>query len=252
MRLKDKVCLITGGAAGIGKATAKRFVEEGAKVIIADLVEDAGQKTAAELGADFYKVDVADRQDVQNWVDAAVEKYGRIDVIINNAGVLRDGLFVKVKEGELVSQMSEANFDLVIDVNLKGVFNCAQAVAPYMIQQGGGAILNTTSIVGLDGNFGQTNYVASKAGVIGMTKVWARELGRHQIRVNAVAPGFTLTEMVKQMPEKVLEGMIAKTPMRRMGEPVDIANAFLFLASDEAAFISGVTLRVDGGIVVGT
>ena len=252
MRLKDKVCLITGGAAGIGKATAKRFVEEGAKVVIADLVEDAGQKTAAELGADFYKVDVADRQDVQNWVDAAVEKYGRIDVIINNAGVLRDGLFVKVKEGELVSQMSEANFDLVIDVNLKGVFNCAQAVAPYMIQQGGGAILNTTSIVGLDGNFGQTNYVASKAGVIGMTKVWARELGRHQIRVNAVAPGFTLTEMVKQMPEKVLEGMIAKTPMRRMGEPVDIANAFLFLASDEAAFISGVTLRVDGGIVVGT
>ena len=252
MRLKDKVCLITGGAAGIGKATAKRFVEEGAKVIIADLVEDAGQKTAAELGADFYKVDVADRQDVQNWVDAAVEKYGRIDVIINNAGVLRDGLFVKVKEGELVSQMSEANFDLVIDVNLKGVFNCAQAVAPYMIQQGGGAILNTTSIVGLDGNFGQTNYVASKAGVIGMTKVWARELGRHQIRVNAVAPGFTLTEMVKQMPEKVLDGMIAKTPMRRMGEPVDIANAFLFLASDEAAFISGVTLRVDGGIVVGT
>ncbi|MBC8332297.1 MAG: glucose 1-dehydrogenase [Anaerolineae bacterium] len=252
MRLKDKVCLITGGAAGIGKATAKRFVEEGAKVVIADLVEDAGQKTAAELGADFYKVDVADRQDVQNWVDAAVEKYGRIDVIINNAGVLRDGLFVKVKEGELVSQMSEANFDLVIDVNLKGVFNCAQAVAPYMIQQGGGAILNTTSIVGLDGNFGQTNYVASKAGVIGMTKVWARELGRHQIRVNAVAPGFTLTEMVKQMPEKVLDGMIAKTPMRRMGEPVDIANAFLFLASDEAAFISGVTLRVDGGIVVGT
>lgn len=252
MRLKDKVCLITGGAAGIGKATAKRFAEEGAKVIIADLVEAAGQKTAAELGVDFYKVDVADRQDVQHWVDAVVEKYGRIDVIINNAGVLRDGLFVKVKDGELVSQMSEANFDLVIDVNLKGVFNCAQAVAPYMIKQGGGAILNTTSIVGLDGNFGQTNYVASKAGVIGMTKVWARELGRHQIRVNAVAPGFTLTEMVQQMPEKVLEGMIAKTPMRRMGEPVDIANAFLFLASDEAAFISGVTLRVDGGIVVGT
>ncbi|MBT3389135.1 MAG: glucose 1-dehydrogenase [Chloroflexi bacterium] len=252
MRLKNKVCLITGGAAGIGKATAKRFAEEGAKVIIADLVKDAGRKTAAELGADFYKVDVADRQDVQKWVDAVAEKYGRIDVIINNAGVLRDGLFVKVKDGELISQMPEVNFDLVIDVNLKGVFNCAQAVAPYMIRQGGGAILNTTSIVGLDGNFGQTNYVASKAGVIGMTKVWARELGRHQIRVNAVAPGFTLTEMVKQMPEKVLDGMIAKTPMRRMGEPVDIANAFLFLASDEAAFISGVTLRVDGGIVVGT
>lgn len=253
MRLKDKVCLITGGAAGIGKATAKRFAEEGAKVIICDLAEDAGEKTAAELRVDFYMVNVADRQDVQAWVDGVVEKYGRVDVLVNNAGVLRDGLFVKVKEGELAGQMSEENFDLVIDVNLKGVFNCAQAVAPYLIKQGdGGAIINTTSIVGLDGNFGQTNYVASKAGVIGMTKVWARELGRHQIRVNAVAPGFTLTEMVKQMPEKVLEGMIAKTPMRRMGEPVDIANAFLFLASDEAAFISGVTLRVDGGIVVGT
>ena len=253
MRLKDKVCLITGGAAGIGKATAQRFAEEGAKVIICDLAEEAGNKTASELGGEFFKVDVADRQEVQDWVDSVVEKYGRVDVLINNAGVLRDGLFVKVKQGELTGQMSEENFDLVINVNLKGVFNCAQAVAPYLIKQGqGGAIINTTSIVGLDGNFGQTNYVASKAGVIGMTKVWARELGRHNIRVNAVAPGFTLTEMVKQMPEKILEGMIAKTPMKRMGEPVDIANAFLFLASDEATFISGITLRVDGGIVVGT
>jgi 3-oxoacyl-[acyl-carrier protein] reductase len=244
--------LVTGGAAGIGKATAKRFVEEGAKVVICDLAQKIGEQTAAELGVDFYNVNVADRGAVQAWVDNVVEKYGRVDVLVNNAGVLRDGLFVRVKEGELVKQMSEDQFDLVIDVNLKGVFNCAQAVAPYMIKQGGGVILNATSIVGLDGNFGQTNYVASKAGVIGMTKVWARELGRHQIRVNAVAPGFTLTEMVKQMPEKILEGMITKTPMRRMGEPVDIANAYLFLASDEATFISGVTLRVDGGIVVGT
>lgn len=252
MRLKDRVCLVTGGAAGIGKATAKRFVEEGAKVVICDLAQEIGEQTAAELGLDFYHVNVADRAAVQTWVDNVVEKYGRVDVLVNNAGVLRDGLFVRVKEGELVKQMSEEQFDLVIDVNLKGVFNCAQAVAPYMIKQGGGVILNATSIVGLDGNFGQTNYVASKAGVIGMTKVWARELGRHQIRVNAVAPGFTLTEMVKQMPKNILDGMIAKTPMRRMGEPVDIANAYLFLASDEATFISGVTLRVDGGIVVGT
>jgi len=252
MRLKDKVCMITGGASGIGKATAERFAEEGAKVIICDMAEEAGQKTAAELGVDFYPVNVSNRQEVQMWVDSVVEKYGRVDVLINNAGVLRDGLFVKVKDGELIGQMSEENFDLVIAVNLKGVFNCAQAVAPSMIKQGGGVILNTTSIVGLDGNFGQTNYVASKAGVIGMTKVWARELGRHKIRVNAVAPGFTLTEMVKQMPEKILEGMVAKTPIGRMGEPVDIANAFLFLASDEASFITGVTLRVDGGIVVGT
>ncbi len=252
MRLKDKVCLVTGGAAGIGKATAIRFAEAGAKVVICDLADEAGEQVAAEIGGDYYNVNVADRAAVQTWVEAVVEKYDRVDVIVNNAGVLRDGMFVRVKEGELVKEMSEDQFDLVIDVNLKGVFNCAQAVAPYMIKQGGGVILNATSIVGLDGNFGQTNYVASKAGVIGMTKVWARELGKHQIRVNAVAPGFTLTEMVRQMPEKILDSMIAKTPMRRMGEPVDIANAYLFLASDEAAFISGVTLRVDGGIVVGT
>ncbi len=253
MRLKDKVCLITGGSAGIGKATAQRFAEEEAKVVICDLADEAGTAVAEEIGGEYFHVDVTDRAAVQAWVDTVVEKYGRVDVLINNAGVLRDGLFVKVKEGELAGQMSEENFDLVINVNMKGVFNCAQAVAPYLIKQGeGGAILNTTSIVGLDGNFGQTNYVASKAGVIGMTKVWARELGRHKIRVNAIAPGFTLTEMVKQMPEKILEAMIAKTPMKRMGEPEDIANAFLFLASDEATYISGVTLRVDGGIVVGT
>ena len=252
MRLKDRVCLITGGAAGIGKATALRFAEEGARVVICDLAEEAGRETAEQIGGTFYKVNVTDRQEVQEWVDDVIEKFGKVDVLINNAGVLRDGLFVKVKDGELVKQMSEADWDLVIDVNLKGTFNCAQAVAPYMIKQGGGVILNATSVVGLDGNFGQTNYVATKAGVIGMTKVWSRELGRHKIRVNAVAPGFTLTEMVRQMPEKILAGMVSQTPLGRMGEPVDIANAYLFLASDEASFISGVTLRVDGGIVVGT
>ena len=254
MRLRDRVTLITGGAAGIGKATAERFAEEGAKVVICDVSEQAGQEVAKTLGpeASFYKVNVADRQAVQAWVDDVAAKYGRMDVLVNNAGVLRDGTLVKVQEGKLVKQMPEADFDLVIGINLKGVFNCTQAVAPYMIRQGGGVILNATSIVGLDGNFGQTNYVASKAGVIGMTKVWARELGRYNIRVNAVAPGFTATEMVKAMPEKVLEGMKARTPLGRMGEPRDIANAYLFLASDEASFISGVTLRVDGGIVVGT
>jgi len=252
MRLKDRVCLVTGGAAGIGKATAIRFAEEGAKVVICDLAEDAGKQVAEEIGGKFYKVNVADRQDVQAWVDDVVKEFGRVDVLVNNAGVLRDGLFVKVKEGELVKQMSEADWDLVIDVNLKGTFNCAQAVAPYMINQGGGVILNATSVVGEDGNFGQTNYVATKAGVIGLTKVWARELGRSNIRVNAVAPGFTLTEMVQQMPEKVLDGMVARTPLGRLGQPVDIANAYLFLASDEAGFISGATLRVDGAIVVGT
>jgi len=252
MRLKDRVCLITGGAAGIGKATAIRFAEEGAKVVICDLAVEAGQQLAQELGGKFYQVNVADRQAVQEWVEDVLQEFGRIDVLVNNAGVLRDGLFVRVKEGQLVKQMSEQDWDLVVDVNLKGTFNCAQAVSPAMINQGGGVILNATSVVGLDGNFGQTNYVATKAGVIGMTKVWARELGRHNIRVNAVAPGFTLTEMVRQMPEKILEGMISHTPLGRMGEPLDIANAYLFLASDEASFISGTVLRVDGAIVVGT
>ncbi len=254
MRMKDKVVLVTGGAAGIGKATALRFAEEGAKVVICDVNEEVGQATVKELGEGtaFYKVNVADRQDVQKWIDEVVAKYGRIDVIVNNAGILRDGQLIKFKNGELVGQMSEENFDLVISVNLKGVFNCTQAVAPLMAGQGGGVILNATSVVGLDGNFGQTNYVATKSGVIGMTKVWSRELGKYGIRVNAVAPGFTATEMVTAMPEKVLDGMKGRTPLGRLGEPRDIANAYVFLASDEASFITGETLRVDGGIVVGT
>lgn len=252
--MKDKVVIVTGGAAGIGKATAERFAEAGAKVIICDVNEELGKATAAALGpeAAFYKVDVSDRQAVQAWVDEIVAKYGRVDVLVNNAGITRDGLFVKVVDGQLVKQMSENDFDLVIKINLKGCFNCAQAVAPYMIKQGGGVILNASSVVGLDGNFGQTNYVATKSGLIGMTKVWARELGKFNIRVNAVCPGFTATEMVIAMPEKVLEGMKAKTPLGRLGAPRDIANAYFFLASDEASYITGAALRVDGGIVLGT
>jgi len=254
MRLANKIALITGGAAGIGKATAARFIEEGAFVAICDVNEEAGREIAAELGEHcrFYQVNIAGRQAVQEWVEAVHAEQGRIDILVNNAGILRDATLVKVKDGELAGQMSEADFDQVIAVNLKGVFNCAQAVAPIMIRQGGGVILNASSIVGLDGNFGQTNYVAAKSAVVGMTKVWARELGRYNIRVNAVAPGFTLTEMVRRMPQNVLDGMVARTPLRRMGDVRDIANAYLFLASDEASFISGVTLRVDGGIVVGT
>jgi len=254
MRFTNKVVLVTGGAAGIGKATALRFAEEGARVVICDVDEANGKETQKLLGSGvaFYKVNVASREEVQQWVDRVVDQYNRIDVLVNNAGVLRDGQLVKFKEGQLVSQMAEADFDLVISVNLKGVFNCTQAVAPVMIKQGGGVILNASSVVGLDGNFGQTNYVATKSGVIGMTKVWARELGRYNIRVNVVAPGFTATEMVKAMPEKVLEGMKAHTPLGRLGEPSDIANAYVFLASDEASFITGASLRVDGGIVVGT
>ncbi len=207
MRLKDKVTLITGGAAGIGKATALRFQRRGRDGRDLRRQRSCGPGVADELDlAAFYKVNVMDRQDVQRWIDDVVARFGRIDVLVNNAGVLRDGRLVVIKEGELVKQMPEADWDLVIGVNLKGVFNCTQAVAPVMIKQGGGVILNASSIVGLDGNFGQTNYVATKAGVIGMTKVWARELGRHGIRVNAVAPGFILTEMLLQMPEKILRG----------------------------------------------
>ena len=253
MRLDGKVALITGGAAGIGKATAQRFQEEGATVVICDVNEEAGEAVARELNlAAFYMVNVADRQDVQRWIDDVAARFDRIDVLVNNAGVLRDGRLVVVKEGELVKQMPEVDWDLVIGVNLKGVFNCTQAVAPVMIKQGGGVILNASSIVGLDGNFGQTNYVATKAGVIGMTKVWARELGRYGVRVNAIAPGFTLTEMVLQMPEKVLADMVSHVPLGRMGQPRDIANGYLWLASDEASYVSGVVLRIDGGIVVGT
>ncbi len=254
MRLKDQVALITGGAAGIGKATAKRFVEEGARVVIGDINQKVGEATAEELGPEvaFYAVDVTDRPATQRWVDEILERYGRADILINNAGVLRDAALVKVKDGELLKQMPEIDFDLVIAVNLKGVFNCTQAVAPTMIRQGSGVILNASSAVGLDGNFGQTNYVASKAGVVGMTKVWARELGRHGIRVNAIAPGLIATEMIMAMPEKILDGMKRRTPVQRLGQPRDVANAYLFLASDEASFISGAVLRVDGGIVIGT
>lgn len=254
MRMQDRVVLITGGAAGIGLATARRFLEEGARVVICDINAQAGNAAAAGLGpqVSFFAVDVTDRSSVESWIETVLTRHERIDVLINNAGVLRDNLLVKVKEGELVKQMPAADFDLVIAVNLKGVFNCTQVVAPVMIRQGSGVILNATSVVGLDGNFGQTNYVATKAGVIGMTKVWARELGRSNVRVNAVAPGFTATEMVAAMPEKVLAGMRARTPLGRLGQPRDIANAYLFLASDEASFITGAVLRVDGGIVVGT
>ena len=254
MRLQDKVTLITGGAAGIGKATALRFAEEGAKVVICDVNQEAGEALLKELGpaVRFDKVNVADRKEVQAWIDSVISKYGRIDVLINNAGITRDALFVKMKDGELVKQMEENAFDQVISVNLKGVFNCTQAVTPCMIKQGGGVIVNASSVVGLYGNFGQTNYVATKSGVIGMTKVWARELGKFGIRVNAVAPGFILTEMVQKMPENVLAEMKSHTPVGRMGDPRDIANAYLWLASDESSFVHGATISVDGGLVIGT
>jgi 3-oxoacyl-[acyl-carrier protein] reductase len=254
MRLEDKVCIITGGAAGIGKATAEKFYAEGAKVIICDLNQEAGEALVAELGenARYYQVNVTNRKEVQTFVDAVVAEFGRVDVLINNAGITKDGQFVKFKEGEMVGEMSEEAFDAVVAVNLKGVFNCTQAVTPYMIKQGGGSIVSASSVVGLYGNFGQTNYAATKFGVIGMTKTWARELGKYQIRVNAVAPGFILTEMVLKMPEQVLAGMAANAPLKRLGKPEEIANVYCWLSSDEASYIHGAVISVDGGIVLGT
>ena len=252
MRLKGKVAIITGGAAGIGKATAKVFVEQGTTVCFCDVNEKAGQEVAKDLGCAYATVDVSDRQAVQEWVDEVAGKFERVDVLVNNAGILKDGLFVKIKDGELVKQMTEEAFDSVVNINLKGVFNCTQAAVPFMIRQGAGSIINASSVVGLDGNFGQTNYVATKAGVIGMTKVWARELGRYNIRVNAVAPGMVLTEMVQSMPKDVLEAFSQKPPLKRLGTPEEIANLYLFLASDEASYISGEVIRIDGGMVIGT
>jgi len=254
MRLNNKVALVTGGAGGIGKSTVKRFAAEGAKVAFCDVDDEQGLALLQELGPehDFQNIDVSDRQIVQKWVDSVAKRFGQIDILVNNAGILRDGVLVKVKNGEVVKQMSEESFDLVMAVNLKGVFNCTQAVAPYMIRQGCGVILNASSVVGLDGNFGQTNYIASKAAVIGMTKVWARELGGNNIRVNAVAPGMILTNMLLSMPEDALEVLKQKPPLKRIGTPEDVANLYLFLASDEASYISGEVIRIDGGLVIGT
>ncbi|HEY5596677.1 MAG TPA: 3-oxoacyl-ACP reductase FabG [Candidatus Bipolaricaulota bacterium] len=245
LRLENKVVIITGGGQGIGKATARRFAEEGAKLAIVDVNEQAGKAVADELSeqaeAVFLKVDVSKRNQAQQLAQAVHDHFGRIDVLINNAGILRDAQLLK---------MTEEQFDAVIAVNLKGAFNCTQAVAPFMVEQGSGRIVNASSVVGLYGNFGQSNYVASKAGLIGMTKVWARELGRKGICVNAVAPGFIGTEMVQAMPEKIIAGMVEKVPLKRMGTPEEVANVYVFLASDEASYINGAVISVDGGVVV--
>jgi 3-oxoacyl-[acyl-carrier protein] reductase len=247
MRLAGRVAVITGGAKGIGAEIARTFAAEGARVIVWDLAGEAPGE-----GIVFRQVDVTSAESVADAVDGAVASHGRIDVLVNNAGILRDAQLVKIKDGELVGQMGDAEFDAVISVNLRGVFVCTRAVAPVMMKQGSGRILNASSVVGLYGNFGQTSYVATKAAVIGMTRVWARELGPKGITVNAVAPGFIGTEMVRQMPERILATMVERTPVRRLGEPRDVALAYLYLASDDAAFVNGAVLSVDGGVVVGT
>ncbi len=247
MRLKDKVAIITGSTKGIGRETAMRFAKEGAKVVICGTNEEAiksGVEEAKSYGVEAlgFKVDVSKRAQVDEMVAGVKSAWGRIDILVNNAGVTADAMLKK---------MTEEQFDKVININLKGVFNCAQAVTDTMMEQGSGVILNTTSVVGLYGNVGQTNYAAAKWGVIGMTKTWAKELGRKGIRVNAVAPGFIMTPMTEAVPEKILDIMKEKAPLQRLGKPEDVSNAFLFLASDEASFITGTVLSVDGGLVIG-
>jgi len=255
--LKDKVVIVTGAAAGIGRATALRFAEEGCRVAAWDVNDAGAPALVAEIEAAggtgfFQKVNVAVAAEVDAAVAALVKRWGGIAVLVNNAGIVRDAQLVKYKDGEVVATMTDEQWEAVIGVNLRGVFNCTRAVVPRLIAAGGGAILNASSVVGLYGNFGQTNYVATKAGVIGMTKTWARELAKFGIRVNAVAPGFVATEILQAMPEKVLQGMVGRTPLGRMGQPRDIAEAYVWLASDAASWITGQTLGVDGGLVVGT
>jgi 3-oxoacyl-[acyl-carrier protein] reductase len=239
-RLKDKVAIITGAAKGIGFSTAQRFAQEGAIVILADMNLESVREAAAKIpNAEGFVMNVTDRASIQAAVDQVMQKHGRIDILINNAGITQDARLVK---------MTEAQFDAVIDVNLKGVFNCTQLIVPHMLEAKSGAIVNASSVVGIYGNFGQTNYSATKFGVIGFTKTWARELGSKGIRVNAICPGFIATEMVKAMPENILQDIEKRSWLGRLGTPEEIANVYLFLVSNEASFVNGVALEVSGGI----
>jgi 3-oxoacyl-[acyl-carrier protein] reductase len=255
--LRDKIVIVTGGSAGIGRATVRRFAEEGAKVAVWDVNETAGAELVNQLFsvtgiAVFQKVDVTSRDSVESGLKDILASWGGVNVLINNAGILKDAQIVKWKEGAVASVMTDEVFDAVIAVNIRGVFLCTRAVIPHMIAAGGGVILNASSVAGLYGNFGQTNYAATKAGVIAMTRTWARELGRYNIRVNAVAPGFISTDILRAMPEKVLDSMVEHTPLGRMGKPEDVAEAYVWLASDAASYVHGAVLSVDGGLVIGT
>ncbi|MFW5433900.1 3-oxoacyl-ACP reductase FabG [Paenibacillus apiarius] len=247
MKLTGKTVIITGGANGIGEAAVRLFMKAEANVVIADFNEEAGLRVLNGLGpsaaerAIFVTCNVADPMSAQQLMEKTMERFGAIDVLINNAGITRDAMLMK---------MSPEQWQDVIDVNLNGVFYCTRHAAPYMADRGRGKIINTSSIVGMQGNIGQTNYAATKAGVIGMTKTWARELGYKGICVNAVAPGFIATEMVAKMPEKIVGSMRDKVPLRRLGRPEDVAQAYLFLASDAANYINGAVIEVNGGLSI--
>jgi 3-oxoacyl-[acyl-carrier protein] reductase len=241
MRFKDKIVMVTGGAAGIGRVTAEAFAREGAKLAICDVNPETGEAAAKSLGAEasFEKVDVANETAVSEWTDQVVKRYGRIDVLVNNAGITRDALLLRMKASD---------WDLVMNVNLKGAFLCTRAVVRYMAQQRSGRIVNVASVVGVVGNAGQANYVASKAGLIGLTKTVAREFAARGITVNAVAPGFIETQMTAVLSEKVKEGFLSQIPLGRAGTAEEVASAVTFLASDQAAYLTGQVLHVSGGM----
>jgi 3-oxoacyl-[acyl-carrier protein] reductase len=246
MRLKDKVAIITGAGRGIGQATALKFAREGAKVMVCDIKQDWIDETVQHcraLGAEAIGqvADVRDMKSLETMVKRTVDEWGRVDVLVNNAGIVADAQ---------VKNMTEEQFDNVIEINLKGVYNCTKAVVNKMLEQQSGVILNASSIVGLYGNFGQTNYAAAKFGVIGMAKTWARELGRKGIRSNAVCPGFISTPIISTVPEKVISALEDRVPMGRLGKPEEIANTFAFLASDEASYINGAVIEVSGGLTI--
>jgi 3-oxoacyl-[acyl-carrier protein] reductase len=246
MRLKGNVAIITGAGQGIGHATAVKFATEGAKVAVCDINEEAALALAETIrgtGAEAlaFRVDVTDKQSIARMVEGVMAAWGRIDTLVNNAGIVQDAQFRK---------MTDEQFERVIDVNLKGVYNCTKAVVDIMLEQQGGCILNASSIVGLYGNFGQTNYAATKFGVIGMVKTWARELGRKGIRANAICPGFIETPILKTMPEKVVRMIEEKVPLGRLGRPEEIANTYAWLASDEASYINGAVIEVSGGVTI--
>ena len=246
MRLKNTVSILTGSARGIGQATAFKFAREGGKVVVCDLTPELIEETVAAIrtaGGEAIGciVDVRDMQSIRRMVDEVLSTFGRIDVLVNNAGIVKDAQ---------LKNMTDEQFDLVIDINLKGVYNCTRAVVDTMLQQQSGVILSSSSIVGLYGNFGQTNYAATKGAVISMTKTWAKELGRKGIRANAVCPGFVGTTILNSMPERVLRAMEEKVPLGRLGKPEEIADAFAFLASDEASYINGIVLEVGGGVTL--
>ncbi len=255
--LRGKVVVITGAGAGIGRATAMRFAQEGARIAAWDISPEAGLQLESAIrraGGEscFQAVNVTSAADIESATQNVLDRWQRVDVLINNAGIVRDAQLVKWNGNGPESIMSEEVWDSVINVNLKGVFLATRALVPHMIRNRSGVILSAASVVGLLGNFGQTNYVASKAGVIGMTRTWARELGRYNIRVNAVAPGFIATDMIRVMPQNILQAMIARTPLGRVGTPEDVANTYAWLASDQASFIHGAVISVDGGVVIGT